>query len=127
MVEHLTTLLDRATVVPAVNQIECHPYFTQQDFQEFGAEHGILTQARSPIGRITFYRDGSHGSTLDDPLIGCIARAHEKTPAHLWSRDPRGLRAVALQPKAVRHDLGVTRPKEALPDATLTASSCSEM
>ena len=70
MVEHLTTLLERATVVPAVNQIECHPYFQQRDVQDFGAEHGILTQAWSPIGGITFYRDGSHGSTLEDPVIG---------------------------------------------------------
>lgn len=45
MVEHLATLLDRATVVPAVNQIECHPDFQQREVQDFGAEHGILTQA----------------------------------------------------------------------------------
>src|SRR3954468_10977534 len=76
MVEHLTTLLERATVVPAVNQIEVHPYFAQQQVQDLGAEHGILTQAWSPIGGITFYRDGSHGSTLDDPVIGDIARVH---------------------------------------------------
>ena len=86
MVEHLTTLLDRATVVPAVNQIECHPYFQQREVQDFGAEHGILTQAWSPIGGITFYRDGSHGSTLDDPVIGDIARAHGKTPAQVMLR-----------------------------------------
>jgi diketogulonate reductase-like aldo/keto reductase len=41
-VEHLTRLLDRATAVPAVNQIEVHPYFAQRDVQEFGAERGIL-------------------------------------------------------------------------------------
>ena len=86
MVEHLTTLLDRATVVPAVNQIECHPYFAQREVQDFGAEHGILTQAWSPIGGITFYRDGSHGSTLDDPVIGDIASAHGKTPAQVMLR-----------------------------------------
>ena len=86
MVEHLTTLLDRATVVPAVNQIECHPYFPQREVQDFNAEHGILTQAWSPIGGITFYRDGSHGSTLDDPVIGDIARAHGKTPAQVMLR-----------------------------------------
>jgi diketogulonate reductase-like aldo/keto reductase len=45
MVEHLTTLLDRATVVPAVNQIEVHPYFQQAEVQALGAEHSILTQA----------------------------------------------------------------------------------
>jgi diketogulonate reductase-like aldo/keto reductase len=86
MVEHLTALLDRATVVPAVNQIECHPYFAQRQVQEFGAEHGIVTQAWSPIGGITFYRDGSHGSTLDDPVIGDIASGHGKTPAQVMLR-----------------------------------------
>jgi diketogulonate reductase-like aldo/keto reductase len=86
MVEHLTALLNHATVVPAVNQIECHPYFQQRDVQHFDAEHDILTQAWSPIGGITFYRDGSHGSTLDDPAIGDIAGAHDKTPAQVMLR-----------------------------------------
>jgi diketogulonate reductase-like aldo/keto reductase len=86
MIEHLTTLLDRATITPAINQIEVHPYFAQRDLQDFGAEHGILTQAWSPIGGITFYRDGGHGSTLDDPAIGDIARARGKTPAQVMLR-----------------------------------------
>ena len=86
MVQHLSALLDHATVVPAVNQIEIHPYFQQRDVQEFGRERGILTQAWSPIGGITFYRDGRHGSTLDDPVIGDIARAHGKSPAQVMLR-----------------------------------------
>ncbi len=86
MAEHLTTLLDRATVVPAVNQIELHPYFQQPDVQDFGARHSILTQAWSPIGGITFYRDSAHTSTLDDPVIGDIARAHGKSPAQVMLR-----------------------------------------
>ena len=86
MVEHLTTLLDRCTVVPAVNQVECHPYFAQRDVQEFAAGNGILTQAWSPIGGITFYRDGSHGSTLDDPVIGAVAQAHDKSAAQVMLR-----------------------------------------
>ena len=86
MVEHLTTLLERSTVVPAVNQIECHPYFQQREVQDLNAEHGILMQAWSPIGGITFYRDGSHGSTLDDPVIAEIATAHDKTPAQVMLR-----------------------------------------
>ena len=86
MVDHLTTLLDRAGVVPAVNQIELHPYFAQPEVQAFGAEHGILTQAWSPIGGITFYREGEHTSTLEDPVIGGIARAHGKTPAQVMLR-----------------------------------------
>jgi diketogulonate reductase-like aldo/keto reductase len=86
MVEHLTTLLDRASVVPAVNQIEVHPYFTQREVQDFGTARGVLTQAWSPIGGITHYRDGSHGSTLEDPTITEIARAHSKTPAQVMLR-----------------------------------------
>ena len=54
--------------------------------QKFAGAHGILTQAWSPIGGITFYRDGSHGSTLDDPVIGAIARAHGKSPAQVMLR-----------------------------------------
>src|SRR5947208_3648683 len=76
MVEHLTTLLERAAVVPAVNQIEIHPYFAQREVQAFAADHGIATQAWSPIGGITFYRDSSHSSTLDDPVIQTVASAH---------------------------------------------------
>jgi diketogulonate reductase-like aldo/keto reductase len=86
MVEHINALLEHATVVPAVNQIESHPYFAQQTVQDLGAEHGILTQAWSPIGGITFYRDGNHGSTLEDPTIGEIASAHGKTPAQVMLR-----------------------------------------
>src|SRR4051812_44106569 len=86
MVEHLTTLLERATVVPAVNQIECHPYFQQQEVQAFQAEHGIVTQAWSPIGGITFYRDSDHTSTLNDAVIGGIAKAHGKSPAQVMLR-----------------------------------------
>ena len=73
-------------MVPAVNQIEVHPYFQQRDVQVLGAEHGILTQAWSPIGGITFYRDGQHSSTLQDPVIGGIAAAHGKTPAQVMLR-----------------------------------------
>jgi diketogulonate reductase-like aldo/keto reductase len=86
MVEHLTTLLDHATVVPAVNQIECHPYFQQREVEHFGREQGIVAQAWSPIGGITFYRDGNHSGTLDDPVIGAIAAAHGKSPAQVMLR-----------------------------------------
>lgn len=83
MVDHLTQLLQSAEVVPAVNQIEVHPYFQQPEVQAFGAEHGIVTQAWSPIGGITFYRDGEHTSTLEDPTIVRIAATHAKSPAQI--------------------------------------------
>jgi diketogulonate reductase-like aldo/keto reductase len=86
MPDHLGRLLEATSVVPAVNQIEVHPYFRQADLLAFDAEHGIVNQAWSPIGGITFYRDGSRGSTLQDPVIGEIASAHGKTPAQVMLR-----------------------------------------
>jgi diketogulonate reductase-like aldo/keto reductase len=83
--EHLDALLKQATVVPAVNQIEAHPYFTQPDVQAANAAHGILTQAWSPIGGITSYR-GTGTSTFDDPAIAAIAASHSKTPAQVMIR-----------------------------------------
>jgi len=86
MVDHLTRLLDVASVVPAVNQIEVHPYFQQREVQAKNAEHQILAQACAPIGGITFYRDGKHTSTLADPVIGDIAATHGKSRAQVMLR-----------------------------------------
>lgn len=88
MPHHLTRLLETATVVPAVNQIELHPYFTQPDVQAADAEHGILTQAWSPIGGITFYPGygDERVSVLDDPVLQDLARAHGKSPAQVMLR-----------------------------------------
>ncbi len=73
-------------MTPAVNQIEVHPYFRQSEVLAANAERGILSQAWSPIGGITFYRDGSKGSTLEDPTIVEIAEAHGRTPAQVMLR-----------------------------------------
>ncbi|MHA7207926.1 aldo/keto reductase [Arthrobacter sp. MDT1-65] len=86
MPEHLQHLLNVADIVPAVNQIELHPYFQQQDLQNLGAEHGIVSQAWSPIGGITFYYEGEGGSTLEDRTIVGIAETHGKTPAQVMLR-----------------------------------------
>lgn len=86
MPDHLTRLLDATSIVPAVNQIEVHPYFRQSALLAFDTAHEIISQAWSPIGGITFYRDGSHGSTLEDPTINEIARAHEKSAAQVMLR-----------------------------------------
>lgn len=87
MVDQLTELLDKATVVPAVNQVEVHPYFQQREVQALNAKNGILTQAWSPIGGITFYREGGeHSSTLEEPVIVGIAEAHSKSPAQVMLR-----------------------------------------
>ena len=85
---HLDELLRHADVVPAVNQIELHPYFAQPDVQKADAEHGILTQAWSPIGGITFYPGWGEDrkSVLEDPTIAAIAAEHDKTPAQVMLR-----------------------------------------
>ncbi len=89
MPHHLKQLLDATEVIPAINQIELHPYFTQHEVQAADSEHGILTQAWSPIGGITFY-PGWGGkdrrNVMQDPAIAAIAHAHGKTPAQVMLR-----------------------------------------
>lgn len=88
MPHHLERLLAETTVVPAVNQIELHPFFQQRDVQEADAAAGILTQAWSPIGGITFYPgyENEHRSALEDPTLVEIADAHGVTPAQVMLR-----------------------------------------
>ncbi|MEU5718015.1 aldo/keto reductase [Streptomyces sp. NPDC020403] len=88
MVDHLTSLLEATTVVPAVNQLEIHPYFQQRAVLDFDASHGILNQAWSPIGGITFYRGqgDDRRSVLEDPAVTAIAGAHGKSPAQVLLR-----------------------------------------
>jgi diketogulonate reductase-like aldo/keto reductase len=111
MVEHLRVLLEKPSVVPAVNQIEVHPYFQQREVQALGAEHGILTQAWSPIGGITFYRDGEHTSTLQDPVIGRIGETHGKTPAQVMLRwgvqEGRSVIPKSTKPARIAENLDV--------------------
>lgn len=85
MPDHLERLLGVAKVVPAVNQIEVHPYFQQPELQRMNRQHGIVSQAWSPIGGITFYRGGDK-STLEDTVILGIAKAHGKSAAQVMLR-----------------------------------------
>ncbi|MFD0052463.1 aldo/keto reductase [Streptomyces sp. NPDC127168] len=88
MVDHLRTLLEATTVVPAVNQLEVHPYFQQRDVLDFDDEHHILNQAWSPIGGITFYPGYGEDRTsvLEDPVVTRIAETHGKSPAQVLLR-----------------------------------------
>lgn len=86
MPEHLERLLPEIKVMPAVNQIEVHPYFQQRELQALNARHGILSQAWAPIGGTTFYRPGFSKSTLADPVILDIAAAHGKSAAQVMLR-----------------------------------------
>jgi 2,5-diketo-D-gluconate reductase A len=76
-VVHLHRLAEGSQTVPAVNQIEAHPYFTNDQVRAYDREHGIATEAWSPIAQ---------GQVLDDDLITRIADAHGKTPAQVVLR-----------------------------------------
>ncbi|MFG1927647.1 aldo/keto reductase [Cryptosporangium sp. NPDC048952] len=69
----LKQLFDEADVVPAVNQIELHPGFNQDELRAFNAQHGILTEAWSPIGQ--------GKGLLEDPQLAKIADEVGRTPA----------------------------------------------
>jgi 2,5-diketo-D-gluconate reductase A len=76
-IEHLERLAAETDTVPAVNQIEVHPYFTNDAVREYGQEHGIATEAWSPIAQ---------GGVLEDPTITEIAEKVGKTPAQVVLR-----------------------------------------
>jgi len=75
--QHLRRLHGETDVIPAVNQIEAHPYLTQDDVRAFCAQHQIAVEAWSPLGK---------GIVLDDPVIGRITERTGKTPAQVVLR-----------------------------------------
>jgi 2,5-diketo-D-gluconate reductase A len=76
-VEHLERLAAETEVVPAVDQIELHPYFQNRAVEGYLSEHGIATEAWAPIAQ---------GKVLDDPVIGEIAEKLGRTPAQVVLR-----------------------------------------
>ncbi|MBE2211259.1 MAG: aldo/keto reductase [Xanthomonadaceae bacterium] len=110
MPEPLQRLLAETSVVPAVNQIEVHPYFQQKDLQRLHAELGILTQAWSPMGGITSYYGGER-STFDDPVLQAIAREHGKSTAQVMLRwhlqEGRAVIPKSIKPARIAENLEV--------------------
>jgi diketogulonate reductase-like aldo/keto reductase len=87
--DHLTRLLGEVSIVPAINQVELHPYFTNATVQHADATLGILTQAWSPIGGIHRYRPADapgSGNVLENPVITALAGKYDKTPAQIVLR-----------------------------------------
>ncbi|WP_107943805.1 aldo/keto reductase [Metasolibacillus fluoroglycofenilyticus] len=74
---HLEQIFTKANTAPAVNQVEMHPYLSQQDLRAFCAEHNIAVTAWSPLGR---------GGVLTDDTIQALAVKHGKTPAQIVLR-----------------------------------------
>jgi diketogulonate reductase-like aldo/keto reductase len=103
MVEHLNSLLAQTDVVPAINQIEVHPYFQQPEVQAIDADNGILTQAWSPIGGITSYRD-SEKRSFDEPVILAIGETYDKSAAQVMLRwhIQKGIQVIPKSTKAER-------------------------
>jgi 2,5-diketo-D-gluconate reductase A len=74
---HLDRLDAGSNTVPAVNQIEVHPYLTNEEVRAYGREHGIAIEAWSPLAK---------GKVLDDDVITRIAAEHSTTPAQVVLR-----------------------------------------
>jgi 2,5-diketo-D-gluconate reductase A len=74
---HLDRITKESNTIPAVNQVEVHPYFTNEEVRAYGREHGIAIEAWSPIAR---------GKVLDEPEIRRIAGDRGKSPAQVVLR-----------------------------------------
>jgi 2,5-diketo-D-gluconate reductase A len=73
--EGLQRIIDETGVVPAINQVELHPFFNQLELRDFNASRGILTQAWSPLGQ--------GGELLADSVVAEIAAKHGASPAQV--------------------------------------------
>ncbi|WP_024873980.1 aldo/keto reductase [Saccharomonospora piscinae] len=102
-IPHLRRLLDNTGVVPAVNQIELHPNLPQADLRAFHAEHGIATEAWSPLGQ--------GKGLLDDPTLGSLAEKYGRTPAQIVLRWHLELGNITIPksvtPSRIRENLDV--------------------
>jgi 2,5-diketo-D-gluconate reductase A len=76
-IEHMERLAAESDTVPAVNQIELHPYLLNDEVRAYDEAHGIATEAWSPIAQ---------GEVLDDPVITEIAERIGRTPAQVVLR-----------------------------------------
>ncbi|MFP5369768.1 MAG: aldo/keto reductase [Actinomycetes bacterium] len=76
-IAHLEWLAAETDLLPAVNQIEVHPYFGNEELRAYGRDHGIVTEAWSPLGQ---------GTLLDDPVVEEVAEAVGRTPAQAMLR-----------------------------------------
>ena len=90
-VSHLQHIIDEVGVVPAIDQIELHPWLPQAEILAFNAEHGIMTEAWSPL---------ASGELLSDPILTAIAAKHGRSTAQVMIRWHLQLGNVVL-PKSV--------------------------
>jgi 2,5-diketo-D-gluconate reductase A len=110
---HLQRIVEDSGHVPAVNQVEVHPYFGNEAVRAANASHGVATEAWSPIAQ---------GAVLDDPTIGAIAQRLGRTPAQITLRW-HVQRGDIVFPKSVNPER--MRENFALFDFELTADDMS--
>jgi diketogulonate reductase-like aldo/keto reductase len=102
--QHLENLMQQTEVAPAVNQVELHPFFTQEPLRAFHAKHGIATEAWSPLGGTHRYRPADPDAVLnalEHPTVTSIADKYGKTPAQVLLRWHVEHGVVAI-PKSVK-------------------------
>lgn len=80
--EQLQRLLDRATIKPVTNQVECSPNLAQRKLREFHAQHGIVLTAYGPLTRPHRIAEGQQ-TALADPVVKALALKHGKTEAQI--------------------------------------------
>ncbi|EPI0666431.1 TPA: aldo/keto reductase [Klebsiella quasipneumoniae subsp. quasipneumoniae] len=87
--EHIERLAQITSVLPAVNQVELHPYFNQSDLRAYHKTRGIITQAWSPLGGVNIYESAKNHftrSVLEDAVLEGIASRHGKSTAQVILR-----------------------------------------
>lgn len=100
--EHIERIIAETGVAPAVNQIELHPYYQQQDVRDFHAQNQIAIECYSPLGS---------GAVLEDETIAAIAERHGRTPAQIilaWELQ-QGLIVIpkSVHPERIRENFDV--------------------
>ena len=121
--EELDRLLAETNIVPAVNQIQLHPYYTQPEWRAVNDKHGIITQCWSPIAGAYTY-NGNEKNPFTEPTLVELGQKYGKTPAQVmlrWHLD-HGFSAIpkSVKPERIRENFDVF-------DFTLTSDEVSSI
>jgi diketogulonate reductase-like aldo/keto reductase len=127
--KHLEDLLARTEIVPAVNQVELHPFFIQRELREVHDRLGIATQAWSPLGGVNVYMPkdpAAPKNALEHPVITALAGKYGKTPAqvvlrwhieHGFSAIPKSVKPARIADNFNVFDFALTEHEVAAIDA----------
>lgn len=119
-IDDLHRLIDASGIVPAVNQVELHPYFSQSQLRQAHQDMGIITQAWSPLGGVMRYWDDGKvkADPLQNPVIHSLAAKYDKTPAQIilrWQIElghsviPKSVKAERIHENGSIFDFSMTK------------------